>query len=86
VNVTIMKRHSDGKWRDLVSGQHDLCLGLKTMFDTDCPVRSGVATESREFILPLETTMGDYFLIIDAYSKFKERITCVHAALSIRIP
>lgn len=78
-----MRRDSDTVWRQLISGQHDLCTGLKDIFGESCPIRSGVSTEARNFTLPSETLRGTYYLVVDAHSKFAERITCIQATVVI---
>ena len=83
VDISIMKRDLDGTWGALQARQQDLCLDLKTMFGEDCPVRSGVSTESRNFTIPPETPRGDYYLVIDAHTRFKEQITCVYTVVSL---
>ncbi|KAH8655389.1 hypothetical protein BX600DRAFT_439904 [Xylariales sp. PMI_506] len=83
VDIRIMKKDSMGTWRVLRDQRQDLCFGLNNLLDAACPVRSGVSTESRNFSLPRTTQPGLYYLVIDAHTRFNERITCVQAAVTI---
>ncbi len=79
VDISIMQRDPEGDWRQMASRRLDICLGLETIFDYDCPVRSGVSTEIRDLTIPPDIPLGAYHLVIDGHSKFEERITCIHA-------
>lgn len=83
VDISMMKRGSDNIWRHFASQRYDLCVGLKAIFGEACPVRSGVSTETRNFTLPEGTPSGDYYVVIDAHTKFLERITCMQATVSL---
>ncbi|KAH8888096.1 hypothetical protein GQ53DRAFT_843815 [Thozetella sp. PMI_491] len=85
VDISIMQGSPDGDWRRVASKRLDICKVLKTLFDEDCPVRSGVSTEIRNFTIPPNIRQGTYHLVIDGHTRFEERITCVHALIPFMV-
>lgn len=71
----------DGKLVPFEDQELDLCEELEGDFNVSCPVQSGVETRERNVTLYGGIEGVEYVVVLDAWTKNQERITCFQGIL-----
>lgn len=83
LDVQIMERASKNTWRRILAQRYHLCNVLGEVLGDYCPIKSGVSTELRNLTVPAGSLTGHYHVLLDAYTAFREHITCIHTVISL---
>lgn len=59
----------------------NLCDELGKGFELDCPVKSGAETRPRNVSLDSGVEGSEYVVVLDARTRYQERITCLQGTL-----